>query len=121
MPGQHDGRFTPFKYGKIFGAEDKYGINDGMINGPDAILRNWQKGRKSKLPWKGTLGQAEEMCALLNRDQTVMRKATKEELSARTRAILGYGKRKAPTPQKRMSAFKRCQCGAMYKGDKHCE
>ena len=119
MPGQPSGRFTPFKYGPIFGKEDQYGINDGYINGPDAILRNWQKGKKSKLPWKGTKEQAEEMCALLNRDKKVMQKATQQDQSARTRAILRNKPRTVSASA--LPQFKRCPCGAMYKGEKHCD
>lgn len=117
-PVSGEGWFTPFKIGPMFGTADLYAINDGHYTGSEAVLRNFQKGKKSKKIWKGTLEQALEMCALLNRDQKVMRKATTGVTSDTQKR---YYSNRPRTTKPTMSAFKKCECGAMYKGDKHCD
>jgi len=113
-------RFRPFKIGPLFGSTDQYGIEDLLNNVPnESILRNWQAGKKSKRMWRGTLEQATEMCALLNRDKTVTAKATTGVTSqSQVRYYANTPKRSRRTPT--MASFKTCTCGAKYKGDAHC-
>lgn len=119
MTDTHDGWFTPFKIGPMFGTKDLYGINDGHYNGNEAILRNFQRGKKSKAIWKGTLEEAQALCSLLNRDQKVMKKATTGVTSdTQKRYYSNQARKKRSAPK--MTAFQKCKCGAMYKGDKHC-
>lgn len=114
-----DGWFEPFLIGPMFGKEDKYGIVDKHYNNPhEAIMRNFQKGKKTKNIWKGTLEQAIDMCSLLNRDANVREKATAKPTSD-TQARYYSNRPKHKTPPS-MRAFKKCACGAMYKGEKHC-
>lgn len=117
-------RFRPFKLGPMFGDVPQYGIEDILKNGNEAILRNFQKGKKTARMWKGTLEDAEHMCSLLNRDKTVMEKATHGEQSQSQRAYYSNVARKPAARRaagKAMSAFKTCTCGAKYKGEKHCD
>lgn len=117
-----EGWFRPFKIGPMFGAEDLYGIEDTHYTNPnEAILRNFQKGKKSKAIWKGTKEQADELCSLLNRDKKVMEKATKGITSDTQKRYYANRAQKKRTARPTMAAFKTCHCGAKYKGDKHCE
>lgn len=121
LPGWESKRFRPFKLGPMFGYHDLYGIEDGNYTYPnEAILRNFQKGKRAKAIWKGTLEDATHMCELLNRDQKVMEKATKGVTSdSQVRYYSNAPKKKRVVPS--MSAFKSCACGAKYKGEKHCD
>jgi hypothetical protein len=103
----------------MFASEDQYGIVDGHYNGNEAILRNFQKGKKTKRMWKGTLEEATALCSLLNRDKTVAARAVKQDMSATQKRY--YSSKPRPTRARNMPAFKVCACGARYKGDKHCD
>lgn len=99
----------------------------------DNEVRDWRKkGHPDKLPvWKGTEEDADHLSALLNRayldDDALI-----TQVEAPHRGVKAWPERAKQLASKRharqrqvankanLAAFKKCHCGARYKGDTHC-
>lgn len=124
------GRYVPRRFAAAWGKGEPWGVVDQAYN-PDEWIADWRKKGSKRLPWRGTKADAYDLASLLNRNASDIANVTKtpthlsqvvryaklnenrrgRPVSTRTRAKSGA----APVPN-----FKRCTCGAMYKGEKHC-
>lgn len=90
----------------------------------DNEVRDWRKkGLPGKQPiWKGTEEDAVNLAALLNKAQTDDNGLVKKAERGQSEWKPWQNKRK-PRSQSvaPVVAFKKCTCGARYKGDKHCD
>lgn len=105
---------------------DKWIIVDLKYN-RDNEVRDWRKrGLPGKQPiWRGTEEDADNLAELLNKDAEaagngLVKKAERgqsEYVPWQNRAR----KKRSAAHAVQNSPFKKCACGARYKGDKHCE
>lgn len=87
-------------------------------------LLDWRaKGLKRPI-WKGTKREAFDLARLLNKGGEGTDRITKEPMHL-TQVMRIQQDRKRRTRPAGVGAgaaqFKKCACGAMYKGDKHCD
>lgn len=126
------GRYQARRFAAAWGKGEPWGVVDQAYI-PDEWVLDWRvKGRRTK-PWRGSEADARHLESLLNRNDPSVDKARKTDTdlsqvvryaklaenrrgrsnrSAHGRNISGA----SPVP-----TFKQCTCGAMYKGEKHCE
>ncbi len=100
---------------------DKWIVVDLKFN-RDNEVRDWRKkGLPGKQPiWKGTQQDAENLALLLNKaqadDNGLVKKAERGQSEYRP-----WDTKRQRVPIAPVVAFKKCECGARYKGDKHCD
>jgi len=122
---QRGNRYVPFRFSGGFNAgysHEWWGVEDLAYLRENWIL-DWR--RKRKRPWKGTEEQARELADRLNRVHPDVDFVAKGELSEtqiryyanRKKMVKDTSKRTIPS---NISAFKKCHCGARYKGEVHC-
>lgn len=91
----------------------------------DNQVRDWRSKGVHKRIWRGTEEAASNLVRLLNKaaedGYEFITKGEKSQSQAIAYAMLRK-RAHAPKPQRAqvVSAFKHCQCGSMYKGEKHC-
>lgn len=100
---------------------DKWIVVDLKYN-RDNEVRDWRKkGLPGKQPiWKGEKQDAENLAALLNKAQTDDNGLVKKGERGQSDFKPWENRPKRPAPIA-VPEFKKCNCGARYRGDKHCE
>lgn len=113
-----DGWFVAQRFPGTF---DSYGVLDRHYLRDQWVSDFRLRGPGHKGPWKGTKDNAINLAKRLNHG-TKPRNFT--EQSVTQAAHFATYKREEEKARKRVSAsvsaFKRCKCGAMYKGESHC-
>jgi hypothetical protein len=119
--GFMSGRWRAKRIYKAIGNDDTewWGVFDGLTN-PDTPLLNWTKRGVRKFIWKGTEADAHSLAQMLNEGAPGSEKPLAPQLSQSQRIMYSNN---VVTARKRNvgTQFKRCACGTMYKGDKHCD
>lgn len=91
----------------------------------DNEVRDWRKkATQGRLPvWKGTESDADNLCALLNKsyrdDDDLITKVERAQVDFKPWQNNKKATRRRTAPAI-VPQFKKCECGARYKGDKHC-
>jgi hypothetical protein len=89
-------------------------------------VRDWRKkGLPGKQPiWRGTEEDADNLAVLLNKayrdDDALITKVERDQSDYVPWQNKGKAKRK-PQAVAPVTPFKKCSCGARFKGDKHCD
>jgi len=94
-------------------------VFDGLTN-PDTPLLNWTKRGVRKFIWKGTRDDAESLAQMLNEGAPGSEEPLAPQLSKSQRIMYSNNRVTAARKGTVSTPFKRCACGTMYKGDKHC-
>ncbi len=90
----------------------------------DNEVRDWRKkGLPGKQPiWKSAVQQdAENLAALLNKSHGADNGLVKKAERGQSEWKPWQNERKRATTPTTVVQFKKCDCGARYKGDKHCD
>ena len=121
--GDVDGWWQPFRiYRSEIDGREFWGVKDDHYNRTKPLL-DWRIKGNRKVMWRGSESDAVDLARKLNKNEPGNDRITKEPTSL-SQVVRIYQNRPRPTRSRGTSmatAFKRCNCGAMYKGEKHCD